>query len=626
MRAGRTLGHDAPRLTVMRAALAWRSVAWPRSNPGDSRLQGQRDAAPASHTATNPGKSARAGDIQRLGWLDVARALAVAATALMHLSDASSPLAARLGRHVVNPGIFGIVLFFLISGFVIPLTLERRGSLGAFAIARVFRLYPLYWFSLLLLMGLHWFHLAELPTAFANQMPSSFWWNVTMAQSWVGQPDAIGLYWTLGYELGFYVASALLFSLGIHRRTDWLVGLGTAYVFTRGVVLPAAGHGLHYDPSETWMISFLVGTLWYRASSQTITWRRAGMLTALFAASVLGSYLMTYVVYGVPTSCPREIDPRGWIFPYASLGATGLAYATFVFLVFTHLGGGSPVLTWLGRISYSVYLIHGLVLNVPLPFTPWVTFGARLVVVMLLSALTYRYIESPPIRWGRALSRKLRFSTTTSGDTMTTMTASKDIGMVDAPEGSTPAPAQESKSATGTRASGKRDTLGLVVAAAIGGAAGYFAHAPATLHASFMNFDKESTPKEVLGAGWSGFEQMPAGDSFMWCMAKDCTLLVDGKQTDQIVRTRLFAYSFPGAPPQTVNLVLNGRPLGSQPLPASPTVLQFEAPAAAWKNGRNELRFRFAYAEAPKAKVPGAEDPRTLSAAFDWVDMVPVVK
>ncbi len=569
------------------------------------------------------------GRLGRFRWLDIARAAAVFFTALMHLSDETWPSARWFGRHIVNPGIFGIVLFFLISGFVIPLTLERRGSLVAFAIARVFRLYPLYWFSLVALLALHAMGRAILPADFAALLPSSAWWNATMIQSWVGVPDAIGLYWTLGYEVGFYVAAALLFAFRIHRHTDWLVAIGAVYFLIRGVIRPVLGLGPHYDPSEVWKLTFFVGTLWYRVFAGAIRLRRAVLLTLLLGLGVVGSYWATYGYLDLSTSPPVEIDPRGWIFPYASLGATALAYVVFILLFLTKVGEGSVVLTWLGRVSYSVYLLHGLLLLIPLPVTPALAFALRLAALPVICALTYRYVETPPIALGHRVIERLGFSGPRSRASIAPVMATSETTAVPVT-----APTKQVATASTSKLSAKtsghtapRNIVGVAVAAGlIGVAAGYFLHTPAQPAAGFFNFDKETTPKERLVRGWSGYELMPEGDTFVWCQAKACVLRVDTTKADHAVRARAFAYSFPGAPPQTMNVFVNGALVGSRPVTGAPSVLKFDAPAGSWKDGPNELRFEFAYAEMPKDRIPGSQDPRALSAAFDWVDVVPLIK
>jgi hypothetical protein len=52
-------------------------------------------------------------------------------------------------------------------------------------------------------------------------------------------------------------------------------------------------------------------------------------------------------------------------------------------------------------------------------------------------------------------------------------------------------------------------------------------------------------------------------------------------------------------------------------------VFALPTPKDAWKRGVNEMKFLFAYAESPKDRIPGAEDERTLAAAFDWLEILP---
>src|SRR5471030_457335 len=52
-----------------------------------------------------------------------------------------------VGASPINLGAFGVALFFLISGFVIPLSFQSYGRLD-FLIGRFFRIYPTYWMGL----------------------------------------------------------------------------------------------------------------------------------------------------------------------------------------------------------------------------------------------------------------------------------------------------------------------------------------------------------------------------------------------------------------------------------------------------------------------------------------------
>ena len=61
---------------------------------------------------------------------------------------------AEFDSHIFRFGQFGVVLFFLCSGFIIPASLERHGSLQGFWISRFFRLYPIYWVATLAALAL----------------------------------------------------------------------------------------------------------------------------------------------------------------------------------------------------------------------------------------------------------------------------------------------------------------------------------------------------------------------------------------------------------------------------------------------------------------------------------------
>ena len=81
---------------------------------------------------------------RRLAWLDALRGFA----ALCVVFDHMSTLVLQHVRSDVyvwfNGGQYGVFVFFLVSGYIIPASLERKGSVRGFWVSRAFRLYPLY--------------------------------------------------------------------------------------------------------------------------------------------------------------------------------------------------------------------------------------------------------------------------------------------------------------------------------------------------------------------------------------------------------------------------------------------------------------------------------------------------
>src|SRR6185436_8532690 len=108
----------------------------------------------------------------------------------------------------IHIGELGVMIFFLISGFVIPFSL-RRGGPGAFAVRRFFRLYPTLWFCLLIsvIVGVPYFH------HFGQAFPydtADVATSATLLSGYTGNTFVSWGLWTLAIEECFYVIAAVL--------------------------------------------------------------------------------------------------------------------------------------------------------------------------------------------------------------------------------------------------------------------------------------------------------------------------------------------------------------------------------------------------------------------------------
>ncbi|MDR1442258.1 MAG: acyltransferase, partial [Bifidobacteriaceae bacterium] len=108
-------------------------------------------------------------------------------------------------------GIFGVDVFFAISGVVIPITLTRQTPVS-FLTARIARLFPAYWVAVLAGVGAYCL-LGSGHTSLADVLI-----NLTMMQSSAGVGDVFAAQWTLWAELRFYLLAAGLCALGVTRR------------------------------------------------------------------------------------------------------------------------------------------------------------------------------------------------------------------------------------------------------------------------------------------------------------------------------------------------------------------------------------------------------------------------
>lgn len=402
---------------------------------------------------------------KRLAWLDALRGLAALVVLFEHSLDALLPEVRRTASPWFDFGRYGVYVFFIVSGYVIPASLERRGSVRAFWIGRLFRLYPLWAVATVAgiafgLMGVFW----PLHPALAERPGTAALAHVLMLQDVVGVPNVLSVFWTLSYEMIFYLLVTAMFAAGVHRasgRTAALFGVGavafalllpTGLPFGRGAGTVAAaallmGVGLvavasgrrALRPVGITMLGVLAlgllllggrigvveglcvlgtmfaGTMFHRLEHAHFNGRarrrRVGLAVALVAGvpalSVLATALLAAGVRLDPSIRPGYTV--GWGLPTA----IAAAWATFV-LMWTLRGHRMPgPLPWLGTISYSLYLLHLLPMQVarrligdPALLTPLarLTWGVILLTVVLtLSALAYRYVELPGQRAGRRL-------------------------------------------------------------------------------------------------------------------------------------------------------------------------------------------------------------------------------
>lgn len=327
----------------------------------------------------------------RIRELDALRGIAAIAVLLFHLTALYDFHHAAYWR--VTWGHYGVELFFIISGFVIFMTLERTRSVHDFAVSRAARLYPAYWAAIAATSILAY-------AAFPRWDPSPpgarmIAANLTMLQAFCKVDGIDNSYWTLAIELAFYLAMAVAFKARLMQRIETLciVWLALAalvrtwlYLHHRSLGLPSTVTGLYYGQF------FILGMMIYRlARGQT-----SRLTVPVMAAACLMSWFG-----GGPYSLHAP--------PLTYLCIT-LGFAACVLLAVT---GRLAFLRWsvlvfLGEISYPLYLVHQRIGTDILGFTydhgfpRWSQTALALGLTLGLAMLIHRFIEVP----GRAFLNK----------------------------------------------------------------------------------------------------------------------------------------------------------------------------------------------------------------------------
>lgn len=291
----------------------------------------------ADNNAIRPRNS----ETKRLRSLDGLRGIAAVAVVIYHYlyvapetwGALAEPLApARFGAQ-------GVQLFFVISGFVITMSL-RRGTIRDFIASRISRLFPLYWFAVLLTAAA--LTIFGLPGRYISAGQVAI--NLTMIQSYFGVEHIDGVYWTLAIELAFYVQACALWHTGLLNPR---LRAATLYVWL--IVAVAAALVTPGEPLEA------ATPLWARDLSQAFVYLPffiLGIACLLVYEGVRN--LSVLLLFPAATLASLYIDSL------KHSGSFGILYALvlLVVLLWRPLGTASKVAAFFGRISYALYLLH----------------------------------------------------------------------------------------------------------------------------------------------------------------------------------------------------------------------------------------------------------------------------
>jgi hypothetical protein len=141
---------------------------------------------------------------------------------------------------------------------------------------------------------------------------------------------------------------------------------------------------------------------------------------------------------------------------------------------------------------------------------------------------------------------------------------------------------------------------------------------PDTLHVDFGTW----AAAPYRGEGWSDDEEVFSA-SANWVQGTEAQLFFPVRGSgDRRLALRITPFAYPDAPSQTVDLVLNDKPVRwTLYLDEGWQVMETTLPESMLRQGLNTLTLRFDHATRPSDVLPGVGDERPLSAAVDWVEV-----
>ena len=285
-------------------------------------------------------------------------------------------------------GTVGVFIFFVHTSLVLMWSLERKPHTLDFYIRRVFRIYPLAMLAVTAALVTHapvmgppddffQYHARDAATVVANYF---------LLQNLIpGEPGVLNVMWSLPLEVDMYLFLPVLFFFV--RKTPRLWPLLLMWLFVvRFSMLK------FQDPNELSIVSvapmFLPGVMAY------VGFQRSKPIFPAWTVSLLLAGVILFGIY-------KPTNRKGW---YVNL-ALGLLLPLFRQIRLPCLVRASHEVA---KYSYGVYLSHPFALVLGMYVLRGqslaVQLGVELVTIVLMSVVTYHWLEEPMIQVGRRVA------------------------------------------------------------------------------------------------------------------------------------------------------------------------------------------------------------------------------
>lgn len=319
--------------------------------------------------------------------LDSLRAFAAISVCLYHfVCTTTGYISSQWLLDFFSVGKYGVHLFFVISGFVIPWAMYNAefkiSDFFYFFMKRLIRLEPPYVASLITMLVIIYVRSIVIDPSSAQVHPSlnqvllHFGYLIPFFNEYTWLND---VYWTLAIEFQYYIFIALIFPLitkpNLIIRIVFYVLFIAASFTTKSIFLPF------------WMPFFGLGIVLFLQLSSLISKKEFFIITSLLA---------TYCLYKHPIAMVAfALLPVIAVLYWQDLKVFGLNF--------------------LGKFSYSIYLFHPILgatfINLmshrfTSPLSKCLVIVAGLIITILSAWLTYIIVEKPSKTWSSKIKYK----------------------------------------------------------------------------------------------------------------------------------------------------------------------------------------------------------------------------
>lgn len=335
---------------------------------------------------------------RQLGSMEGLRGLAVFMVFLVHYVTLAKPwlapasLSARFADAFHNIGNTGVDLFFVLSGYLIYGTLIRKPYvLRNYFFRRFQRIYPAFLAVFALYFVLSWLYPVYSKISWGHPEAALIYviQNLLLLPGMFAIEPVITVAWSLSYEVFYYLAVPTL--IGSLRLRTW--SRSNRLMLFLVMAIAAAAYCAATGATQIRLVMFIAGILLYELLEDEKYPRVDGLG---LAALVLGLLSIEFLVQGPLRFVVLFVSFL--VLCYAAFGCNGLVCRMFCW---------TP-LRWLGNMSYSYYLIHGLALKIAFDLLSrlvpgrsdwimeyWLLLPPMFMATLLPATLLFATIEKP---------------------------------------------------------------------------------------------------------------------------------------------------------------------------------------------------------------------------------------
>lgn len=312
--------------------------------------------------------------IGRIKVLDTLRGFAAIVVLLFHYSKYWNKESVLFT--IFKYGYTGVILFFMISGFVIFLSINKISDANTFLFKRFSRLYPTFWVCLIFtslvvrICGLKDREVGWVDTIF----------NFTMIPKVFGYESVDGVYWTLSCEFFFYLLMAIILKMKIIKNVFlWLVPWLILCLIQNFIYeLPKS---IVFILNLKYGFYFIAGILFYKLKKDDTT-------------TMLNHFFIFICMFSGFYSC-KDFNEGSFVIFY---------FILFYLFSFEKINWFSnKTFLFFGTISYPLYLLHQNIGYVIITQLKRYSAEIYLLVIpsllsILLAFVVHKYVELPVMK------------------------------------------------------------------------------------------------------------------------------------------------------------------------------------------------------------------------------------